>query len=433
MKTLYSDIDAQLLAASTGSTDYQNNLFELCDSIGPRLAGTRGYRRAAEFMRDRFEQYALDDARLEPLEFTAWHRAAAATLVMSQPYDRTFDCLAQVYSASTGADGIEVSVVDIEHGSAELVEANRGKLTGQFALVIGGSRHRMDIYEDCVAAGAAGLLLACPVPGMGLRAGSLSNGVEGAIPAVSIGNEVGLMMQRQVRTGPVRARLFSQSHCEPDTTWNVVADLVGTERPDELLIVGGHLDSHDVGPCAYDNGAGAMTVLEIARLLARQRQHLKRTVRFIGFAGEEIGLLGSTAYVATHRDELANHARLMVNCDMPPLNPPFGLGLLRSAHLESFATRLAEEMSTTFEIRQVTHCHSDFYPFTEIGTPAIAVAGFGTGKQTQKFPHMAGDTPEKLPIEPLVEGAAFGARLLMRAANDDALLAATSASSQAQA
>ena len=122
----------------------------------------------------------------------------------------------------------------------------------------------------------------------------------------------------QARNQALRFTLATDATIEQDTTWNVLGELRGSEYPDELVIMGGHLDSHEIGPGAFDNGAGVLMVIEAARLLAKQRTHLKRTIRFIGFAGEEVGLLGSHYHAKTHAAQL-REARFMLNCVTPAL------------------------------------------------------------------------------------------------------------------
>ncbi len=109
----------------------------------------------------------------------------------------------------------------------------------------------------------------------------------------------------------VRLRLEGQLG-PPATCVNTVADLVGREEPDELVVLGAHLDSWDLGTGATDNGAGAGAVIEAARLLARSGARPRRTIRFVLFSGEEQGLLGSKAYLEAHRGELDRHSAVFI-------------------------------------------------------------------------------------------------------------------------
>lgn len=417
MSTDLNDAIDEQIMANAAADEVERNLFHLCDWIGPRFAGTESYRRAADYMLSRFNDYQLDDAHLEPFEFNAWRRGPAE-LVMTEPFEDPIACYALPYGGSTGEAGITCGLVDVEDGSTEQIESKRDALVGRIAFVSKPGRHRMEIYADCLKRNAAGMVLTNRAEGMILCSGSVTDAVEGKIPAVSIGREAGLKLQRLAKSHPVSLRLKAISHCETDVTWNVVGELRGTEHPDEMVIVGGHLDSHEIGPGAYDNAAGAVMVTEMARLLASQRAHLKRTVRFICFGGEEVGLLGSKHHAQAHADELAR-ARLMYNCDMPAINKPWGLVLHRCPQAVHFVTRLAEQLSMDLPCRHVTHAKSDHYPFTLLGIPAMALAGTGPKVGTMGFGHMAGDTPERIPVDCLAEASAFSARVIVRAANDE--------------
>jgi len=429
-------IDKRILADSGTCGEAGRNLFALCDRIGPRFAGSEGYRQAADFMLERFKAWKLDNAHLEPFEFTAWRRGEPARLSVEwprpetssgratrsprspsarPPIPRDYPCYGLPYGAATGAKGIKARLVDIGGGSPDEMAGKRIK--GRFVLTDGSSGHRKEIYARCVEAGATGFILGNRVKGMILGTGSVGDGCDGAIPAVSVAFESAQEIRRLAGDGKARFHVVSAGACEPATTWNVVGELTGTESPDELVIMGGHLDSHDIGPGAFDNAAGAVMVMEAARLLAKQRKHLKRTVRFIGFAGEELGLLGSHYHAKAHAAEL-HKARFMLNCDTPGLRPPRGLGFHKCPRAEAYVSKLAEQMEAEVLCQNREHCHSDHYPFILQGVPTAGVAGGGSG--VPHFAHMAADTPEKIVVDDLRAASAFAARIVLRAASDEA-------------
>ena len=411
-------IDKRILGDSGISGEMEKNLFKLCDEIGPRFAGTEGYRLAAEFMLERFQAYKLDNAELEPFEFTAWRRGEPAAFSMQEPCEKIVDCYELPYSAATGAKGVTAGLVDIGAGTDAEIEASRKKIKGRFVLTTGTGSHRMEIYEQCESLGAAGFILGNPVEGMMLHTGAVANGRGGSIPAVSIGCESARQIQRLAMKNKLRLTLTTHATLEQATTWNVLGELKGSEHPDELVIMGGHLDSHEIGPCAFDNGAGVLMVMEVARLLAKQRKHLRRTVRFIGFGGEEIGLLGSHHHASANADELRN-ALFMLNCDTPALGRPRGLSFHKCPKAAPYMAKLAEQMETEILCQNRAHCYSDHYPFILQGLPTAGIAGGRFAAPVQHFVHMAADTPEKIPISDLAGAAAFAARIMLRASSDD--------------
>jgi len=411
----------QRLKDTADTAELARNLATLCDEIGPRFAGTAGYRQAAEFMLGRFRAYRLDHPHLEPFPFTAWRRGEPATLAMLTPSVRDYDCYALCYSAATPAKGVTARIVDIGSGSEAEIKARQRQIKGRFVFTTGTAGHRTAIYARCAEWGAAGFILGSSMPGMMLQTGTVANGKGGAIPAVNIARESLLQIQRLAAMSGAapQLRLRVDAALAPDVTWNVVGELRGTEAPDERVLIGGHLDSHEIGPGAYDNGAGALMVMEVARLLARQRRRLKRTIRFVGFAAEEIGLLGSHYHAKAHAAELQK-ARFMLNCDTPSLGKPHGLGFHECPKGSAYLEKLSKAMGEPILFQNRHHCHSDHYPFILQRVPTAGVASGPQDPPVQHFYHMAADTADKVSLGALQETAAFAARVLLRIANDDA-------------
>jgi hypothetical protein len=407
-----------VLGDSGTSDEAARNLLTLCDTIGPRFAGTDGYRRAAAFMLKRFKACLLDRAELEPFAITAFRRGTPARLRIAGGRARDLPCYALPYGSATGGAGVTAAVIDVGGGSAVEIEARRKAVSGRLVLTDGRAAHRTAIYGRCEALGATGLVLCGTAEGGLLSSGCATDGRPGTIPAVSVGCESAHLLRRMMRHGEVRLTLATDATFEPAMTWNVVGELRGTERPDERVIVGGHLDSQEIGPGAFDNAAGVVMVMEIARLLARQRRHLKRTVRFIGFGAEEIGLLGSRHHARAHAAELRRTC-FMLNCDTPSLGRPMGLAFHRCPGLAAYVGGLAAEMGTEIVCPNRQHRHSDHYPFVLRGVPTAGIAGGPVGQVTRHFGHTAADTPEKIPTTDLREAAAFAARILLRAASDE--------------
>lgn len=417
-----SSFDERIADESKCACEVGRNLKALCVDIGPRFAGTEGYRCAADVMLDRFKSYGLVDAHLEGFEFTAWRRGKPASLSFIKPTPNTFECYALPYSAPTGSGGLHGRIVDVGKGLAEELDSHKDALAGNIALTLGTGRHRHDVYEHSVALGAAGLIICNTTPGGAFRTGSVTNATPGAIPCVSLGREAGQLVKGLAHKVPdTEFVLTTDCGYEPATTWNVVGELVGNEYPDELVVIGGHLDSHEIGPGAYDNAAGAVMVMEVARLLARCHLHLKRTVRFIGFAGEEIGLVGSAYHAKAHEAQLTR-IRTLCNCDMPPVSGPWSLNFYGCHDEESrrrYTHALGQQMGLTLDYKTFHHEHSDHAAFVRRGVPAFALGGGREGLTTGGTCHMAGDTADHIPVKGLCEASAVAARVLLRTVNDE--------------
>src|SRR5260370_523707 len=135
-----------------------------------------------------------------------------------------------------------------------------------------------------------------------------------AIPTAYMTRENYTLLWRLLDAGAVEAEVNIESSFsgKPVEVYNTVAEITGTEKPEEVVIVGGHLDSWDLGTGATDNGTGSMAVLEAARALQKLGVKPKRTIRFVLFTGEEQGLNGSRAYVKAHQKELENSTNRIV-------------------------------------------------------------------------------------------------------------------------
>jgi carboxypeptidase Q len=198
------------------------------------------------------------------------------------------------------------------------------------------------------------------------------------VPVAVISREDGLELRQQIRSGTsLKARLNMRNTVGVGVARNVIATIMGSKKPEQIVVLGGHLDSLDLGTGAVDNGSGAMWILDVARAFARHHVHPQRTVQFIFFMGEEEGLLGSYAHVRNAaKDGTLARVRYMINTDMS-VNPN-GLylwgGDLDARFFQTFAasvrkiypsfTEISSEMASMSQ-------SSDSQPFIEHGVPII--------------------------------------------------------------
>ncbi len=408
--------DAIKAAAVDGVDEVARNLFGLCDVIGPRFAGTDGDRLAAEMIQRTFERYGLTDVHREEFPFTAWRRGRGAQLRLLVPRECVLPAYAMPYGAATVPDGIRASWVDIGTGSPAEIAEKGELLRGAFALTDGSSGQRKDIQRRCASAGAVGVLHGHNTDGMLFKTGSVDDGRESPICAVNIPAEV-LALLRRIKE-PGRLQLVVDCFCEPSTTCNVIGALHGTTYPDEVVVMGGHYDSHDISPGAFDNATGVTIMMEAARLLRPWRDQLKRTIRFVAFGAEEMGLLGSHHHVRANVEAIRK-VRFMLNCDTPCMGRPHGLGFHKCAAAEPLVQQLSADMGEELTFANRKHNSSDHYPFMLQGVITAGVAGKSGDSRGTGFYHMAGDTPDKLVLQELSDTASFVARVLLRVANDD--------------
>ncbi len=404
----------------TSSETWQNLLY-LCDACGHRFVGSPGYRQAADYVAAKFAAYGLEKVALEPFAARGWQRGLAQiTLLGSAP--RTVPCIALPYCVPCDT---QLELINLGYGTPEEIAKHKDEIAGKAALVMNGMPpddkryiHRMEKYMRAQEAGAAAFLFIDNNPGYLPITGGLPE--KGAhIPGVGLTYEEGQGLVRLVQTGDKpRIRLQVESATEPVTSWNVVGELPGTDLADEIVIVGGHLDSHDLCAGATDNASGMALVLEAARALGMQKGLLRRTLRFIGFGVEELGLIGSDAYVAAHAAELPK-IQFMLNLDVTGANIANALALHGCPELIPYFQDAAKEMAYDLAITSAFHPYSDHFAFVMSGVPAGSLGHTG-GPPRQGYAHTPADTVDKVvPLE-LKISAMVAARLLLHVAQADA-------------
>ncbi|MFC4729424.1 M28 family peptidase [Coralloluteibacterium thermophilus] len=293
----------------------------LTTEIGPRMAGTEADARAVAWAEERFRALGYDRVRLEPVTFPVWHRGHERAEVVA-PFPQPLLITALGGSVGTGGEAIEAEVV--RFGSLdELKAADPASVRGRIAFI----DQKMERFRDgrgygrVVGARSQG---ANEASRHGARAVLIrSIGTDSArmphtgmmryaddvtpIPAAALSIPDADQLARILERGqPVRVRLDIDAETRGEyTSHNVIGEIVGSERPDEIVFIGGHLDSWDLGTGAIDDGAGIAITMEAGRLIAALPERPKRTVRVIAFANEEQGLIGAYAYAREHGGDIA--------------------------------------------------------------------------------------------------------------------------------
>ena len=295
-------------------------LEHLTDSIGPRLSGGAGHARAVEWTAAQLKADGVD-VRLEKVMVPHWVRGeeSGAVVASQGQVEQPLSLTALGGSAGTPDGGVEAEVVMVR--SIEEASALGEKARGKIVFFQGG----MKVSKDY----GAGSTLRVRGPSAAASQGAIAALVRSAatasfrsphtgvtlftsgkpIPAAAVSTEDADLLERLLAAGgPVRVRLKLGCKTLPDVeTANVVAELKGREKPDEVVLLGGHLDSWDLATGAIDDGAGVAMAMAALRGLSRLPQHPRRTVRIVLFANEENGSRGSKGYRAAHASELAHH------------------------------------------------------------------------------------------------------------------------------
>jgi Zn-dependent M28 family amino/carboxypeptidase len=414
-------LDQKIAGDIYTSTDVETHLRVLCDDFGSRFGGTKGEQQAAQYFKETFEALDLQNVHLEPIEYTGWRRGEAS-LDIVEPAGRAIPCISLPLSP---AGEMTAPLVDLGEGAPEDFDARADEIRGSILMTTsevhpGGTRrwvHRREKYGRAILAGAVGFIFVNHYPGYGPVTGSVGYQGPGAIPGISVSYEDGAYLQRLLkREDAVTLHLQTTDLCESMTSWNVVGDLVGAVKPEEIVMLGCHYDGHDIAQGAEDPISGAVALLEAARVLAAYAPDVPRTVRFVLWGIEELGLYGSKAYVEAHADDM-DAVRFYLNMDSAGAQGNACDVILNEwPELQGLFERWREEMAGTFDVGQSLHTFSDHYPFFKAGVPTGGLETVRSKSGGRGYGHTRYDTLDKVDVDCVREAGIRAARLALRVA-----------------
>ncbi len=353
--------------------------------IGHRLTGSPQGAKAENAADSLFRLSGLPVVQRFPFTAQAWSRGTVQLTVSGMDTSMHIDAVAL---ANTPLEtSVEAPIVDIGNGLAIDLDRVGEQVKGAAVMVnLGlvnapeGSRnlHRSEKAALAIEHGAAAIIFVNQVEGHVLLTGTASiNGNLIGIPAACIATEDGARLRLSLQEGvPLRARLSMTNKSEQVRANDIIAEIPGTKWPEEVILVGGHLDSWDLATGATDNGLGSFSILDLARAMAAAPIKPERTIRFVLFMGEEQGLLGSRALVEHYREmgEL-DRIRCMINLDMT--GNPRGFGVAGPEGWKDVVTASCatiHELDTAAFAGQVSEevwLHSDHQPFLLHGVPVL--------------------------------------------------------------
>ena len=311
---------ARLIGEALASPFAWERLALIGDTFGHRLSGSKALEDAIQWAAAEMKKDGLENVRTEPVKVPHWVRGRESVEITS-PGIHQLSMLGLGNSVGTPPEGIEADVLVVSN--YQELEAAGPRVKGRIVLYnvpftnYGETvQYRSGGPSRAAALGAvAALVRAVGPPGLrtphtgGLR---YADGVP-QIPAAAISTEDADRLQRMVNRGTtVRVRLKMEAKFLPDAdSFNVVGEIRGSERPEEVVVIGGHFDSWDVGTGSTDDGGGCVVTWEALRLMKRLGLRPRRTVRVVLWTNEENGGRGGTAYRDRYRDQLANHVMMM--------------------------------------------------------------------------------------------------------------------------
>lgn len=421
-------VDALIETALADGRAYQI-VESLTTEVGPRLGGSDAEARAREWGAAKMKQMGFKNVRIETYEMPAWSRISESAAIVS-PFPQALHATALGNSVSTPEGGVKAEVVRFE----TLTALQRAPLTGLEGKIVfvdekmtrtqDGSGYGVAVakrteatYEAARRGAVAAVIRSVgtdshrnPHTGMmGIKKG------ETAVPAAALSNPDADQLARalSLAKGPVVLELDLQTaRVDKAVSGNVIGEIPG--RTDELIVIGGHLDSWDLGTGAVDDGAGIAITLAAAKLVDEMKGKPGRTIRVVMWGAEEVGLHGAKAYAEAHTNELSRHA-LAAESD-------FGAGKIWSMQTKFGEASLPKAKIFAEALRPLgvgpgdnsASGGADVSPLRDAGVPVIDLNQDGT--DYFDLHHTPDDTLDKIDPAALKQNVAAWAAMLYLAA-----------------
>jgi carboxypeptidase Q len=441
-----AEADDKILAEVRDHNEIMSNLEYLSDMIGARLTGSENLKKANDWTRQKFADYGVANPHLESWTIAhTWERGAASGSIIS-PALHPLTIASYAWAPSTNG-AVRGPIVYVKAQSVGDLAQFKGKLQGAIVIsvepallppagqsapnpvtipygdsIVLVAPHRPGAqitpspgYREFVRARAEffkseGVL--ATLTDSGKPDGLLNmTGLGGRnydiapIPAAFVSTESYGMIWRLLQRGPVEVELNLTNSIgdKPVGVYNTVAEIRGSEKPNEIVPLGAHLDSWDLGTGSTDNGTGSTVVMEAARALQKSGLRPKRTIRFVLFSGEEQGLNGSRAYVAAHKDELPKFSAALIH-DVGT-GRVISISLMRNYQDREVMDKVVAPLRSLglLELSQRWMTGSDHASFEEVGVPGF----FCMQDPAQYFEthHSQADTFDQAHEPDLIEGA----------------------------
>jgi carboxypeptidase Q len=422
--------DLKRLQHAALSSDYAyRQVAHLANNIGPRLSGSAQAAKAVEYVAGELKAIGCN-VQLEKVMVPHWVRGeetAALVQFSGMAGNTTQKILLCALGASvpTPTEGIIADVLAVKSFD-ELKSLPRDKVAGKIVLfnypfdkAMAAEGHGGEAYGEAVVyrsdgpSGAARLgASACLVRSVGgadyriPHTGQTHYADDAAkIPAGAVTAEDADLIVDLARQGRVKMKLVLTPQTLPDVeSANVIGDIKGSEHPEQIVVVSGHLDSWDLGTGAIDDGAGVAVSMEAANLIQKLHLHPKRTIRVIAWMNEENGLAGSKQYGKDHEKEWANHFAAMETDN--GAGHPIGLNIKGKFEIKKLLAPVLAVLqeSGAGGSNFAEHIGADIEPIEEAGVPAFSP--IQDSRFYFNYHHTAADTLDKIVPKELAENSA---------------------------
>ena len=422
--------DLKRLQQAALTSDYAyRQVAHLSNNIGPRLTGSAQAAKAVEYVASELKAIGCE-VQFEGVMVPHWVRGEETAALVQFPGQAANTTQKIVLcalgdSVPTPADGIEAEVIAVRNFD-ELKSLPREKVAGKIVLFnypfdkqMAAEGRGGEAYGEAVIYRADG-------PSAAARQGAVAcliRSVGGAdyrlphtgqtdyandapkIPAGAVTAEDADLIADLVRQGPVRMKLVLTPQTLPDVeSANVIGDIKGSEHPEQVIVVSGHLDSWDLGTGAIDDGAGVAVSMEVANVIQKLHLKPKRTIRVIAWMNEENGLAGSKQYAKDHEKEWMNHFAAMETDG--GADHPLGINIKAKPEVKKTFAPVAAILqgSGAGMLNLVEHCGADIGPMEKAGVPAFSA--IQDSRFYFNYHHTAADTLDKIVPKELAENSA---------------------------
>jgi len=430
----------QLQRAALENDYAYRQVAHLANNIGPRLSGSTQAAKAVEYVAAELKALGCE-VQLEKVMVPHWVRGeeTAALVQFSGQAPNTTQKIvlcALGGSVATPKDGIEAEVLVVKNFD-ELKSMPHEKVAGKIVLFNYPFDKQMAAEGRSLQAYGKAVVYRSDGPSAAARQGAVAcliRSVGGAdyrlphtgmtdyaadapkVPAGAVTAEDADLILHLLRQGPVKMKLILTAQTLPDAeSANVIADIKGSEHPEQVVIVSGHLDSWDLGTGAIDDGAGVAVSMEVANVIQKLRLKPKRTIRVIAWMNEENGEAGSKQYAKDHDKEFSNHFAAMETDG--GAGHPIGVNIKANQKVKKIFAPVANVLQESGAgiLDLVEHCGADIEPLEKAGVPAFSP--IQDSRFYFNYHHTAADTLDKIVPKELAENSAVVAVVAYALAN----------------
>ncbi len=429
-------LNAQTLIDDALQSDLAYNIVEsLTTEVGPRMAGSEAESRARDWGEALGKELGFDRVAVESFTMPFWDRGDL-TIALTEPYDQAL--YGTALGGSAASKGSVTAALVYFRSIQDLMKVKAGELKGKVAFVDGdalvksqtgagysqANQRRRIGWQHAERGGAKALLVRSVgsdlhrFPHTGMM--SAKEGNWASIPVIAVSNPDAEHLRRLHALGKsIKVNLKSGAKWKGEvTSGNVILDLIGSERPEEIVLIGGHLDSWDLGTGAVDDGAGVAITTAAAALIAKLPKRPKRTIRVVMFGAEEVGLLGAKAYAKKHEADLKNY--------VVATESDFGASTIwqLNSNVGDEATKLIDQIGHVLSPLGIVRGGSDvkgggpdIIPLDAKGVPTIRLSQ--NGMDYFDLHHTPDDTLDKIKPDELAQNvAAYAATIYLIADSD---------------